>query len=639
MGILDGFLSLGADVNKRKGKEGTDDIKEGIASPKLPELKLDMKNDELVKLTKKWEKRWEDSSVKAEMLKQGEENENYWKGKQFSKVELEKTRPLHDNAIFESVETYLPQMTRRNPEPMAELSSKEEQTPENLTYPKQLQKDLAEIADEQKLRLKVKKVGRHWALYLLGVLKHGWDLEKDMPTSKAVRPQKLILDPEASIDEDGYTGEYVGERRKLSASKLITMLEGMDSEEGAVEKVKELVNDDLGTEIGFTEWTTDEYICWTLGDSVLMKMKNPHWNWDTEEPGEPVVDEFGNQTPGETRTVKGVNHFKAPKKPYSFLSVFNLGKKPVDETSLIGQNLSAQDRINKRLKQIDRNADSMNGGLVISKERSGMTESQAKPAAAALRKGGIIIIPTGAVGDAVARMSAPGLPADIYNDLNDTRNRLKDIFGTRGSTPSGIESETTVRGKIINRGLDTDRIGGGVSEYLEQIADETYNWWTQLLYVYDDTYSQLPARPRVNVSVKEGSLLPKDSTTIANQAIELAAAGKMALIDLYKALDKPNPEELAANVWLEINAPELLFADDPRVQQAMQMRQKPPEEPSQSINFKDLPPDGKAQLAAKAGINLHPEALAAHEEMKEGKAMEAKRTEAEFRQMGGGGKE
>lgn len=36
---------------------------------------------------------------------------------------------------------------------------------------------------------------------------------------------------------------------------------------------------------------------------------------------------------------------------------------------------------------------------------------------------------------------------------------------------------------------------------------------------------------------------------------------------------------------------------------------EPPKEPSQSISFKDLPPDGQIQLAAKAGIRLAPESV------------------------------
>jgi hypothetical protein len=259
----------------------------------------------------------------------------------------------------------------------------------------------------------------------------------------------------------------------------------------------------------------------------------------------------------------------------------------------------------------------MNGGLVVSIERSGLTKDQAKGVTDALHKGGTVLIPTGTPRDAVDRFNAQGLPADIFNQLVDMRNRMRDIFGTRGSSAAGIESETTVRGKVINKTLDTDRIGGGISEYLEQLSDGLYNWFTQLLYVYDNTYALMPNKPRVKISVKEGSLLPKDSTTIANQAIDLATAGKMSTLDLYKKLDYPNPEELAANVWLEINAPEVLYEKDPRVAQVMQMRQdankEPEKSPSQSISFKDLPPEGQVQMAAKVGIVLDAEGIAANE--------------------------
>ncbi len=113
-----------------------------------------------------------------------------------------------------------------------------------------------------------------------------------------------------------------------------------------------------------------------------------------------------------------------------------------------------------------------------------------------------------------------------------------------------------------------------MTEYLEQWADDWYNWLLQLLYVYDPGFQFIGGGvpPKVIVSVKEGSLLPKDSTSIANQAIELGTQNKMALVDMYKRLEYPNPEELAANVWLEINAPHLLYADNPKVQQALQMQ-------------------------------------------------------------------
>lgn len=617
--ILNAFFSLGKNINKAGGRVNNE-TEQGVVSEKLPELKLDMPNEDLVKLTTNWQKLWDQSEVKSKWLQQSEDNEKYWLGNHFNRPEINaiKNRPIQDNAIFESLETYLPKITRRNPEPMAKLGEGQEENDVNLTYTKELQKKLGELADELKLRLKLKKAARHWAVYLLGVAKPGWDMNRDTPTVKIVRVKKLILDPDATVDEDGYTGERIGEYRKMQASILKKMLKSIDGEEGWEKVIDDMVTSQQGgTEIQFIEWWTAEYMCWTLGKNVLLKRKNPHWNYDKQEQGQSTVDAYGTETPGQMIDVLGINHFAVPQIPYILLSVFNLGKQPIDDTSLIGQNLSNQDRINKRGKQIDKAADGMNGGVVVSLARSGLTKDQAKGVTKSLERGGVVAIPDGAPNDAITRMVSPGLPNDVYNDLVDTRRRLTDIFGTSGLSPSGVSKERTVRGKYQIENMDTDRIGGGVSEYLEQFADDIYNWFVQLLYVYDDKYSVIPNKPKVSISVKEGSLLPKDSTTLANQAMELAVQGKMSVLDLYKSLDYSNAEELAANVWLEINAPEILYAKDPRVAQVVQIKQqaaantveKPPNE---SINFKDLPPDGQAQMAKKVGIELHPEGIAAN---------------------------
>ena len=622
--ILDAFYSLGRKINKAGG-DNTDDTKEGVVSDKLPELTLDMKNEDLSKLTMEWEKIWNTSEVKARWITQSTENEKYWLGQSFNRTDgsSTKTRALQDNAIFEALETYLPKITRRNPEAMVTLATGEDDTNDEITgFVKSLTKKLGDIADEIKLRLKLKKTARHWAIYLVGVAKLGWDIDRDMPTVKIVRAKKMILDPDATVDEDGYTGNRIGEYRKMEAGDMKKMLEAVGGEKGYAELIDTMVSkNEMGTEIQFIEWWTQEYMCWTLGKDVLLKKKNPHWNYAKTEQGESKVDDYGTETPGEPVQTEGFNHFPVPSMPYVLLSIFNLGKHPIDDTSLIGQNLSNQDRINKRGKQIDKAADGMNGGVVVSLARSGLTKDQAKGITKALQNGGTVAIPDGTPSDAINRMVSPGLPNDVYNDLVDTRRRLSDIFGTSGLSPTGVSKERTVRGKYQAENMDTDRIGGGVSEYLEQYADDIYNWFVQLLYVYDDNYAVIPNKPKVIISVKEGSLLPKDSTTIANQAIELSAAGKMSILDLYKNLDYANPEELASNVWLEINAPEILYGSDPRVAQVMQQRQEaaeasagapnPEDKVSQSISFKDLPPDGQAQLAKKAGIILAPEAIAA----------------------------
>ena len=626
MSILDniaGALGLNADVNKAKGKGDEDHI--GAVGELLPELKLSISDEDLISLTDKWELNWKSSPIRSKWLEMAEENENYWKGKQFSKIGSE-VRPLQDNIVFEGTETFLPAATRQNPEPLVELKSTEEKSEQNLKYAEIIRNRLADWADETKLRLKIKKAGRHWFISLVGIGKMGWDIINDRPALKIVRAKKLILDPDSVTDEDGYTGKYIGELRKLEASVLIELTEDEESKQS----IREEVNDKMGTDIQFVEWWTNDYMCWIFKKNVLLKKKNPHWNYKPEEnqtqeeSAEPILSPFVEQpqTPEEPKP----NHFASKKMPYVFLTVFNLGKTPVDENSLITQTLPQQDVVNKRLKQIDGNADNMNTGMVVSEERSGLTKDEATQVSTALKKGGTVVIPTGAPGDAVARFPAPPLPTDIYNNLIDQRNRFRDILGITGMTPAGIKNDDTVRGKIITRGLDTDRIGGGITEYFEQFADDIFNWVVHLYYVYDEIFanSQGAKVPQIKVSVKEGSLLPKDATTKANQAIELANAGKMALIDLYKALEYPNPEEMAANVWIESTMPWVLFKDNEKVKEVMQMMQQQSQgeekPPSESISFKDLPPEGKVQMAKQAGIEIAPEQIQAEDvkqEMKE----------------------
>ena len=585
------YSSLGSDLNKRKG-EASSETKQGVVSEKLPELTLDMSDEDILKLTAKWKKSWETSDAKQEWEKQGEENRKYWLGKQYQGPVDEKDRPMVDNLIFESLETYLPQATRRNPEPLVSLDTSEKEddgneNPVKTKYVIKVKNKLADIADKKKLRLKLKRAARHWGIYLLGIAKFGWDLDRNMPAVRILRPSRIILDPEAVIDEDGYSGDYVGEYRKLAADKILKIIgkeEDQLNDNGevkkgnaeAIKKITDLVKEDTATLLQFIEWWTPEYMCWELDKTILLKKKNPHWNEDQQGPPQTQMDNYGIETPLPVETIPGINHFSIPKMPYEFLSVFNLGDQPMDNTSLMGQNLANQDLINKRNKQIDKSTDRMIGGMVVSLARSGLTATQADGVSRAIRKGGVVVIPDGSPREAVDTYQTPALPPDVFNQLVDTRARLRDIFGVKGSSQSGLEGEDTVRGKIISRGLDTDRIGGGVTEYLEQFADDIYNWFVQLLYVYDDGFQFIGGGipPKIVVSVKEGSLLPKDSMTIANQALELAKMSKISNLDLFKILEYPNPEELAANVWLEVNAPHLLYKDNQMVQQAIMMAQQ-----------------------------------------------------------------
>lgn len=593
MGLLDAFYSLGKNINKSKNDDNNSQA-EGVSSPLEDELTLDTDDEVLIESKNQWLKIWNNSPKVADLTENQKIIENYWKGKSYN--DTGEKRPLADNLIFQAEETLLPLVARENPDPSV-ISADNSEEGTRVAY--DVLKTLQFQADRLKIKIKLQQVVRFWSLYMLGVAKVGWDHTTNDVSLAILRPQQLILDPDAYIEGCEYKGKYIGEYKEEIASDLVLRFPDQK------EYISETVEGKMGTKIKFIEWWTNEYMFWTLKDKVLLKAKNPHWNYDTQEP---VTSETGVV---ESQTVTGKNHFDVPKMPYVFLSVFNLGVQPWDETNIILQNISLQDLVNKRLKQLDKNADYTNNGILVSGDA--FDKNEASRVGEALRSGQTIWVPTGDVNQAVNRTTTPPLPNHVYQTLNDYRNELANIFGVRGVTPQGTMDEKTVRGKIVIKGQDTDRMGLIVSQ-LEQFADDLYNWLVQLMYVYYDTphlvavlgqektmeyialqKSQLTSK--LIVGVAPGSMIPKDQLTKANQAIDLWTAGAIDPISLYERLDDPNPREQAMKLMLWKTNPMSLFGGQqppgqPQGQQPppeqTQPGSPPPSEPLAPQNSQDI---------------------------------------------------
>lgn len=615
--LLSGFYTLGDPTNK----VDQDDQSEGVVSDLLPELDLSMDDDELISLKRDWIKAWE--PYETEIRQKQEDNENYWLGKEA--LPGEDKKGVVDNLIFEALETFLPIATRPKLDPVVESDNSEE----GNAVADKVRKMLGFLTDKLAYNLKLKQVTRYWSLYMLGVIKVGWSMKENDITCSAIRPQKLVLDPYAIVEECEYSGYYIGEYMEARASDLI--LRFPKKKEFITDKVQEK----MGTTLKYVMWTTDDYVFWTLDDEVLAKNKNPHWNYESKQPvqadpmtGEVPMDETGQP---QIQTVPGKNHFNNPKKPYVFLSIFNLGKHPHDDTNLIQQNLPLQDLINKRLLQIDKNADNANGGLALSGDS--FTEEQAAKAAKAKRKGGVIWVPTGPITNAVQNLVGEQLSPFVYQSLIDYRNELRNIFGTRGSAPQGTIGEKTVRGKVITKGQDSDRIGGGVSTYLEEFSDCALNWFVQLMYVYYDephvatvigkerakeyiTLTNTDFTTKLLVGVKEGSMIPTDPVDKRNEAMTLWAEKAIDPITFFDRLEFPNPKESAKNLYLWLSDPIALF---PELKAEAQANAKPPEKPPNvTIAYKDVEdPGAKAQMLAKIDVKVDPQAIEIGQQKKE----------------------
>lgn len=541
MGILtEGFTSLFQSPNVKD----TNATQSETIGTERRELSLTLDDQELLQLKHSWEKDWTGSKAQKQIYNKGDENTQYWKGIQFESVLYENGRPLQDNAIFEAVETFLPQATAKNPEPIVRhvgMGVVEDELSKGL-------KDaIAYNADISAFKLKIKDGTRNWILRYVGIWKIGFNTETRQLETYVIDPTKIILDPEGSISQGQYQGAFIGERKKDTASYLVGLFPAKK------EYIEKIVDKKMGTKVEYTEWWTDNYVFWTHKDEVLDKAQNFYYSYGREEK---YTDELGNER---TRKLSPLNHFASPKKPYAFLTVHSTGVMPCDDTNEMDQALTLQDTINKRIRQLDKNADNTNGGAIVSGDH--FTKEQAADVGEALRKGNTVWVPSGDVNQAYKRDVGRDLPPYMYNSLVDYRNRLADIFGIRGSTAGNLEDVNTVRGKILARQTDSTRMGSGVTEYIEQSADYIYNYWVQIMYVFytpEDfatilgqekgafVYNALFQDERkVLISVKEGSLIPQDELTQRNEAVDLFNAGALDPLTLFERLRFPNPEESA----------------------------------------------------------------------------------------------
>ncbi len=541
----------------------------------VEEYESSMSEEDIVKLTTLWKRTY---GVYYDPIQKGQTlSFNYWVGKhrQYDALNASTNSAVGedmgvtDNLIFEAIETFLPIATRANPDPLVQAD------PSDLGQ--QLAHDikvaLVNWADKQLLRRKLAKGTRQWLINRLGAFKLAWNpitkqIELSIPNVK-----RMVFDKDGWIDERGeFQGDYMGEKKQASAERLIEMFP----------KHKLLITTKsqgkLGTKLEYLEWWyrtgtnwTDTF--YTLDDKVLGKFKNPNWNYDV--PGEEAKEAELDSETGEViqegmeaqEGTPGVNHLKEMTAPYRFLSIFNTGEQPHDNTSLILQNIPQQDKINRRENQIESNVKGMNNGMIVS--GTAFTEEQASQAASALRRGVAIRVPNGDVGKAVMFPERPALPADVFNSLKDARAELRNIFGTSGSTPEGVKGQDTVRGKVLVNQMDSSRIGGGITEYLEQVADSIYNLVVQFMFVfYDEEHyvtaagavsgmelvtlknTNFPGLKTLDITVKEGSLIPKDPLTQRNEAIDLWSANAIDPRSLYKKLDFPDPDEAANQLIL-----------------------------------------------------------------------------------------
>lgn len=539
--------------NKNKNGDGVVGDPEGIVGEKYDALSVKMSDVELLALRNEFEQRYApyESKLKPRVDKN---RESYLGKKKDGQYLVDTDVPIAANLQFESMETFLAAALAKGPDPVVWCDN----TPEGNAISNAIKTMLQFHADQLVLKRKFAIMVRQWATDLLGVLKPGWnprinDIDID---NRQVRD--YIFDPSGYVNAYGDFSSWYGERITITAEKLA---EQFPKHKAYIDVV---TDGKLGTDVTYTEWwPSDEFCFYTFKDVVLDKFKNPYFNYP--EPvkdiltGENAID----QETGEVQMTTPHNHFAHPKKPGIFLSVYTLREQPHDITSNLEQNIGNQNVINRRTQQIDYNISSSNGGYAYSQDN--FNEETARQAATARAKGNPILIPSGGPIDrAILPLPAQSLPNDTFNNLEITKADLRTSWGVQGITAEPQDEDQTARGMILNQAHDTSRIGGGIGDAVEQVADNVFNWLVQLYTVFYDeehfaavmgrakaveyiTLSSQSLDRQVVVSVAPNSMRPKDEVTMMNLAQALFDKGAIGPKTLLKMLDWPDVEESAAD--------------------------------------------------------------------------------------------
>lgn len=575
-------------------------------------LELKMDDEELISLSKEWESKHTAYYPKIE--RRAKQNKVYYSGAEFQ-AGLQNQKGVSSNLIFEAQETFIPEALAKNPEPMVWSDN----TDIGKAASSQIKAMLQYKADTMGLRKKLGVGLRHWSIYFTGILKHGWDEKAKDFITEVRNPKNFIFDPDAYIDESGrYIGDFLGEKVQITAKKLIEKFPKQK------DYITTKVDAKLGTKVVYAEWWTDEYCFYTFQDVVLDKHKNQFFNYPNEEKNtEEEQAAYGLEA---VTVTPGKNHFSVPIMPFSFFSVFTLQEQPHDITNLIEQSIPNQDRILERDLQITKNLRTSNNSIAVSGQS--FDKETARQAAQAIEDGDPVLVPDGQVDRGIKRLPASPLPNGIFQAQEVDKDTLRSIFGTKALTPQTPNSNTTARGLILSQDQDSSRIGGGIGESLEQWADNTFNWWLQMMYVFYDephyasivgqgsavTYAQIinsDLNRQFVVSVSPNSMAPKDEVSEQNQAVTLYQAGALDPISLFQKLNFPDPTETALKVALWTKDPgayiqQFLMQQPQQAQGQPQPGQMPQQQPQNQSQGLSQPPEPN-NLLHQVPLNTTPQ--------------------------------
>ncbi len=588
-------------------------------------------------------------------------NEPKW----LQSVPIKKSK-VRANRIFRNTESVINSLIANPPKPII-MPGKE--TPQS--------KELAILQEKYFIRryevLNVKEVLRKGLrnLYFsrLIVLKPYWDSNINDFNVRSIDPKKIRVGKYATKEDNSefaieeVTDNLISVLRRFP-KKQKELLEKAGYESGEGDAIPDRVFVD-NPEITYQEAWVRDAVIFKYDRIILGKGKNPYWDWDgvmitddeekqlgeadmngrrnllqqarsqqAQRKPQPTPQQGAPPAPASPDDNKELpltdfqdtaqiyrayyfNHFDQPRKPYIFATVFNNENSPIGQTDMITQAAPLQENVDRRKRQIDENADLVNGQIKV--DSTVMEKSDAQK----LRyETGGIIYGKGAVAG-VARETGNSLPAFVYEDMKDSRAEIDNIMAASSAFRGEREGTETKAGRLAL--IDQSYLAlNELVQVVDYVNYELFNWFYQLARVkytvhhtaksmgkdvamQITTLIQYDFEDGAEIRVISGKTLPEDRQFKYEQAQKDVHEGLLSPVDYFDVAGYESPNEKAKNrVVYDLNRPLAVGISPQELQQiAPPTPQNKP--PSTTINFRDLPPDGQLQLAKEAGLQLDPQ--------------------------------
>lgn len=520
-------------------------------------LELSMSDEELVREINKDVNR--SKPLYDEIKKIQDENEKYYLGEQLDKKRFNYELPTAENLLYMATETIMAIICSQRREPVVLPGT---DTDESKELAEQTQTWMSWKWSDEDMTLKFEDWVRNAIIAKIGVFKIRFDISKDDFEIKCLKSDRIMIDKDATNEEDA---KFIVEFREDTMQDLIDLYPKAKS------KLIAQYGKELGTNVKYLEYWTNDFVVWKVGDIILDKKKNPNWNWDEDR--EEAKKKLRQKLSGKDKKLKNIllNYFDKPTKPYVILSLKNLGNSIYSDTTDFEQGKVIQDIINRRKRLIDKAAVKALGREVIS--GSYIDKKEAKKLLA--DPNAPLWLRAGKASDAVTHIAPQPASPMLFDDLMESQRALDNVMGTHGTTRGERGPQETATGRNILRQGDYGRIDLSVRRINKKL-ELLYGWMMQMAKVYynEEHYAKILGKEGAiqylkfsSDSIEDGQEIRIKSELTVDKAEEREnAMTRMNLklsdpLSYFEAMDESKPKEKARKTLLYQLDPKLYIAE------------------------------------------------------------------------------